>query len=120
MPIPHSGSQWTVRYAEDLPNGESSAKRQLDGKDFEPADLKAIQRFLRTNCEKDRLPSGSHYKKIEGDLWELKPTDQVRLGVFREGRVLHVCIAFKKKSDKWPRSKIDAALDAITRAKRRW
>lgn len=55
-----------------------------------------------------RLPS-QYLKKLEGDLWELRP-GSMRLLMGRVGSLMIIVNAFKKKSQKTPRQEIKTAM----------
>lgn len=51
---------------------------------------------------------GKYLKKIEGDIWELRPGN-IRLLVGKAGTRMIVVNGFKKKTEKTPRKEIDTA-----------
>lgn len=82
-----------------------------------------VKEFLKTLSETDQgrvqgyielfeqngfiLP-GQYLKKIEGDIWELRP-GKIRLLIGKAGTRMVVVNSFKKKTQKTPRKEIDTA-----------
>lgn len=65
------------------------------------------------NTELIRYNHREKFKRVEGKIYEIKQF-QIRIACYwRDGRTLVAFMAFRKKSDDWPKAKLQKARDLL-------
>jgi phage-related protein len=94
-----SGQQWKVRYYEDH-RGNTPALEFIDG--LSPTDRAKVRNVLRLLQEFGLNLKMPHARRIEGDLWELRPGDNRLLYCVYTNRQFVILHGFRKTTQETP------------------
>lgn len=101
------GQQRTVAYAVRK-DGTKPAEEFIEEEMDEKAWAKMLA-MINKLCATGKISNDEQFKKEEGEIWGFKPTSQIRIACFQDGRFWFLTHGFVKKRDKWPRSELERA-----------
>lgn len=105
--VVNRGQQRTVAYAVRK-DGSRPAEEFID-QVMDQRSRARLFALIAKLCATGRIVNDEQFKKEEDETWGLKPTSQVRIACFQDGRFWFLTHGFVKKRAKWPRSELERA-----------